>query len=635
MFGTGTGGLSSRYFSIKIKNFFMALLLIPIPLFFIPELLRLDTHFFVMILPLKDIILITFLVLFPAGFLTGVGFVAVSREIAKVSGENEKIVPTTYLYESMGSGTGAVLTFLFMILGLPPLQTFFIMGSIISLTLILLYSRNIAVSISFILFLLIYILLAGFQPQIEKLIWGKITGGTLVLNIQGRTSNFFLISKKNARTLYSGYFPVYTYPDAQERAQAYAPLFIAGKERGKVLIITDHGPDLYGIKFSPELVRKDPVFKKIEKKAGLPLYRPAIYGDPVAVIKKIKRKYNIIEMETGIPDTILEERFISPGFMKSLKKRLTKKGLLILKAGEKTSTVPESEEMIIAGIEGRGRKIFKYSCGIPLSNLYLVFSDYPLSITDFCMRKLKQFENSSEFYYLIGHCNQSYFSQYNSIKPIKTTDNPYLYLFGIAYWQQLISGKTSLTHIFKKLTIFKASAWLFTFIILTIVFLSRKFSSPYFILSGFTGLLSENLILFLFQYKFGVIYLHLAMIMGTFMLSLAAGSLLNLKWHRVRIIAPLFLLTSIFLFTGKEPFLIYGGTFFIGAALGFIFSEGSEKKFYYAEKTGETASFAEMIDHLSGAAGALLAPLFVTGIGLTDSLIIVILILTLAIIFRR
>ena len=115
----------------------------------------------------------------------------------------------------------------------------------------------------------------------------------------------------------------------------------------------------------------------------------------------------------------------------------------------------------------------------------------------------------------------------------------------------------------------------------------------------------------------------LALAAGSYMASKKIGSFLTIAFLSIAS-APLLLSGSILMF--------YGGAILLAFSLGYTFAMGTLERYRDQRETRMIASEAEFIDHISGAAGSLVAPILVTSAGLTAGIIIVILlVVTLAI----
>gem|GEM_PF-3896609 len=629
MLSTAAGGLAGRK-EFKADGVFLILITVAPFLIFLPDIIKFQRENFIHVFSLSEIILIALAVTAPAGFLTGLGFVTLSRNLKPVK---EYATSIAYLSESAGSFTGALTTFLLFQVGVSEESSMLISGLLVATTLIILQRKG-----KFFPIWIIYLILLIATPSITRFMWEKTTEGRVIASRRGKFSPLTLIEKSNSFTLYGGYFPLYTFPDPSKKRMILTPQFVAGKEGGNLLIYSYDAPNFTLSHYKPALIRPDPGLKFVEKPSKLPVYSRIIYyGDILDYLRKEKERFGSIEISLNhIPSTIRDERFFSPQFLQVVRNSLNRDGLLIFQLEETKNYPDDAEKLALSLMRGEGERFFRFSYIFPFENIYLVFTDHPLPVKNFCQRRADKFKNSSEFYYVMGMCNQSLIDFYNSLKPAHVKIQPYIYLMGIAHWENELTGGRTLFLLLKNPFTVKVLSLIILIFILTAMFMGKKNSSSYFILTGFTGLFSEITVLYTFQYKFGVIYHHIALLMGVFMISLSAGTYLSLKISSKKFVPLLTAISGVLTLIFSTSILpVYIGVILLFSSFGIIFSEGALSKYSSTSNVGETSSFAEFTDHISGAAGAISSPLILSTTGLTGGLIIVILLVVILEMIRK
>jgi len=141
--------------------------------------------------------------------------------------------------------------------------------------------------------------------------------------------------------------------------------------------------------------------------------------------------------------------------------------------------------------------------------------------------------------------------------------------------------------------------------------------------TGFAGLALNVVLMFLFQSRFGSIFLYVGLISSLFMLGLFCGALLAWRKNILSIILPLHVLctAALALFPAGLPIAAYFATLFVfGLFSGTYIPAASRLLPLSVLRTGSTV---EMYDHFGGAIGGLLIGiLFLPVFGTTRTLLL-------------
>ncbi len=625
LLGVAAGGWMGRKFHPSTDLLFF-LILISFPLLtYLPVTYRVVSHSFMRVLSLREILIISAVTILPPGFITGVAFVSmVSR-----SGTSADTTATGYFLEGLGSTAGALLLFLLSLAHIPVRQ---------QLPLILLPATLMLVpgNRRFLLVTIALISIAASFETMEGRIWNALTDGHLVTTSRGYTGELTLIEKNGEKIVFSGYFPLYSYPDPSAVNQILIPEFIAGRSSVSLLLVTEDGPNFHGYRGKLLVNRQDPVLRTIDEIGNLPSPAKTIYGDPLNVMKQITGKYDLIAVKTVLPSTIREERLFSRRFMQMAYEHLTDGGMLIYILGETQNYISEPLKDGLAWIMGRGRKIFQYATLLPLETINVVFSDTPLEIPNICSQRLARLSGDETFLNIAGRCNQSLINFYTTaVRPMAPPVYPYIYIAGLLRSfeeNETLKIPGALLHHAIYLTV--ALFFVILFVIFALIF--RRSETVSYLTTGFVGMSGEIMLLYLFQLEFGIVFLHISLILALYMLSLSAGSYIYLRsgeGHLHKATLPLLLISLPLLLAGKIS-LFYAGTILFAYAGGSIFAHGTLENYQNISSVKFVSSKAEFTDHLGGAMGSLMAPFMVTAFGLTTGMIIVILLVVIVVLLK-
>jgi spermidine synthase len=333
-------------------------------------------------------------------------------------------------------------------------------------------------------------------------------------------------------------------------------------------------------------------------------------------IKQTKERYDVVIIDLPEPSTAHINRYYTTQFFKEVKKILNKDGILSLSLGKSANYYSEEIKKLNSAQFKSLKNVFSNVIVVPGNNLYFIASDKNLTYN---YELLLAKRNINNVYvnkdYLKGILTKDRIE--NALLTTKEDVNENLDFTPTSYFFQLINWIKHFNDNYIWLLILAA-------ILLIILFMKIEPISFAVFTTGFAGSALEVIILLGFQIIYGFVYHKIGLLITTFMIGLALGSIFMNKTLLRREYKSLIKIEFlIMLFSVLLPFLLILFSKFNSDFLIFLSSEilfpllsifagilvGSEfplaSKLYFKD-IPQTAGIVYSSDYIGACVGALL-----------------------------
>ncbi len=484
-----------------------------------------------------DMLLSSLLFTFPLGFLHGLIFAGASR-LLEGGGK-------AYLWETVGSMLGGILSTYVLLGRFPPYFFIYVILLMTIICLVFLGGRWI-ITLAFSYFLLLplgnYTMEKKWNPQ--KLVFFKES-------IYGR---IVVTEREGEKTIYLNGYPVLTYPHPDiPSLELFAIIPILSADKVKNILILGGGTGglihfisrLEGIERITciELDRKvEEVSRRIWGRWGKKVL--FVFDDARGYIEKEKRRFDVIYSTISTPGTFQEARFFTVEFFKSVKEKLTEKGVFALKLPSSFPYMVRYISQLNGSVISSLKDTFPHVFVFPGESENIIIASMKEIPTDpaFFTEKLKKtnirtkYLSSAVINYRLSLIPW-YFSSISRFPSPKSTDfKPYTLYFYLLYWTSQYSP--SLEKILLKLGELKEKTFIFLgiFVFFLLPILKRSSKSNIYpipmlftLTTGMLSMILSLVILFMFQMHYGIVYSNVGIIMGLFMLGASIGSFIGLE----------------------------------------------------------------------------------------------------------
>ncbi|MDP2938553.1 MAG: hypothetical protein Q8O13_00500 [Candidatus Omnitrophota bacterium] len=275
-----------------------------------------------------------------------------------------------------------------------------------------------------------------------------------------------------------------------------------------------------------------------------------IYQDGRGFVKNSQKKYDVIFINVASPTTLQTNRMFTQEFYQEAKNILKTDGLISLRLPGSLTYLNEELRQLNSSIYKTLTSVYRYVSVVPGDfNLFLASNNLNLQeisnqviIQRFKDRNLKThlLTPFSLSYRLDKSWREWFFEQLKDLKIGKLLNRDFTprgLFYGLAFLYSLISPQTK--NIFRAIDkINLTTAISLIFIIFSLVcFFSRRNSktvnlniSWLILISGFSGITFELILILGFQIIYGLIYAWIGILSSAFMFGLASGSLI-LNWR--------------------------------------------------------------------------------------------------------
>jgi len=528
-------------------------------------------------LGIVPIFIFSFLIMLPLGFLLGGQFPLISRIYKD---EQKKslayAVGKSYFFEGMGFALGGIIITYLLIPNINSVAIAFILGCanlVAGCLLIMLRGPRLSskgILATFIICILIGI--AGFYVKYVPLLHEKSLkmqwkNFNLVAYRNSIYGNIAIIKQKNQYVFYYDGLPFMTTPMPNivftEDLVNFSTAAVKNPQNIAVI-----GPGLGGIidnifKFPVKRIdytELDPLVIKMAEKYTSPLTKKELSDKRLKIhnidgrlfLKQTPQMFDLVIINLPIPSTLIINRFYTRNFFELVERKLNPNGVLALSLPGSLSYLSEEQTDINKCILKTLKTVFSYVQVIPGDyNLYLASKNSGFPVTpEKVISKLKNNKIKSELFtnfYIKDRLDkekQEWFFQSIQKRKVRLNKDlePAGVFYSLALWNALFSPELkNLFFIESKLDTYNVIIVLSLFLsfgcFLSFILQKKNNTSPGYtiipwlvIVTGFSGVSLNLIILFALQTFYGYVYFHVGILISSFMFGLTSGSFLMTKW---------------------------------------------------------------------------------------------------------
>jgi len=627
---------------------------------------QISGFFLLGLLPLLTILIIRFLknMVFPAGSMAGIAgilifsasvllffcllsgflFTRLTVELSRKYSAN--LLGKSYAIESIGSiGGGLIFSFLLVYL-LGTFQILFLMLIINLSVAVIMYQAGrrwilFAGLISILVFVLVFILDLDLRSRSML-----FPNQTTIETRETPYGNLVVTETGNQITIYENGTPVSISADVSAVEEDVHYAMVQHNHPDTVLVLSG---DLAGITSEiakypvrhADYVELNPWITRIRSKhLGHPEYQwlNILHTDGRKFLRKTEYAYDVIMVNLPAPGTAQVNRYYTTEFFQEVKLRLHPEGIISISLPGTENYLSTEAERLYTLIYNTLGQTFRHILVVPGQKTYFLASDAELNIDIPGLIEQKGIATTYvNTYYLDLASMQERSRQIEEIIQggdlINQDFQPRAYFLQLDFW---------LSH-------FNTNFWMPVIILIFVILLAGLRSNPLEIgifTAGFTGAAAELIILIGIQVVFGYIYLYLAIIVTVFMSGLATGALLAdrvygeityLKFRVTQVllaaITGIMAITFLLIERIQLPeillHIIFTSLIFLVAFVsGLLFASAALLR---RSSIASTTARLYSTDLAGSAAGALLtAILLIPLLGLTRSLVLIVLLNLLA-----
>lgn len=649
MFSNGIGAFFGNRF-IKSINKTFGLLLFHALFAFLPFLSSFlgfylkGTFFHAGQMPgMADLVWINFLYLFPFCFVAGTFFPFTAFLISDINKKNK--IGKAYAIESIGAVTGAFLINI-LVLRYVDHKTILLVNLILNLINFGLYYFTwkkfyLAKSL-----LVILIIAAGvFVYEFDsKSVLGKYLyqGQEIEQITETKYGSIIETSYQESKNIFLNNSLVYTEHRLKENEELAHFAMLQSKNPKSVLVYGGFDNLLFDeiLKYQVEKIdyveaNEALVNKVIAERDKLDYYAMNLS----AFLKKTNKKYDVILLNVGNPETVSQHVYFTDENFLKLKEKLTKNGVLATYIDVNYKYLSEAESVLTSIVYRTLKKSFEYVKLVTGEHLYFISSNVNLKESYLPILEKQGLDNSyvNEFYISdeeIQRNEQNILNSLNDRISINKNHKPLALNAALNIW----SEKSGMKYLI----------WTVIFVLVVILFVQmNSIVLPVFV-AGFTGASIQTILIILFQIYFGNLYHFIGLLMGLFMVGLFIGAYftnekeitkkskssklllitVNVELILVLVLTDLLLMNASY-FIGVILFL---NSLLFGVLLGRIFSVVSFKSNKSLLKTGSHVYGIDMIGASLGA--ILISVILIPQFGIIFSCFILLIISMINIIFK-
>jgi len=572
--GSGASGKLIEFSSTPIKlliiSQFLLVILLPLSVVFI----RLARNIFS--IPIGEmtspifIVIVPILALAPVCIIVGFLYTLGCKLLSQISQVNDSSVPgRVFLLEAIGSGVAGFIAsiILFRYFESFPIVAFICLINLLIAFLfwIMIKSHRLILLISFTVFTMITLFIVCFQLDrfSAKKMWGYLD---LVHSETSIYGNIAVTSLEDTYSFYENGMLMYTHPDLMyaeesvhfallEHPKPEEVLLIGGDAAGSLPQVLYH-PDIKQVDFvlidpkSIEIAQRFlPDLTKILKDERINI----IYKDGRLFLKQAANKYDVIIINLPDPQTALINRFYTLEFYQSVQQKLNDNGILSFSMTSSENVLSEEESIFLNCLYRTMQNFFPEIVLIPGNSIHFIGSLFPGLLTsdpDVLIQRLHQRQLPTIYFreYYIPYRMTKERMKYATERVAQSQANiinrdfhPIGYFYSIILWLTYFHRNLkSVVHFVNQVDFSLVLIILVSIILSFLIWLTIKRRGKgrvnrsiilTIMITGFSAISLEVLIILGFQAIYGYAYYQLALIMSGFMIGLMMGS-----WKSLRLI---------------------------------------------------------------------------------------------------
>ena len=572
------------------------------------------------------------------------------------------LVNFAYFLECLGFIVGGILFNLFLV-KLNSLKAVIFFG-ILNLSLIIFFSlskKSLKLKSLFV-FLLLFFLFFYFSPFLKKVEdWSialKFKDQVLIESKNTLYGNITILKKDSQYNFYEDgvYF-------GSEKDYEFAEnfvhlallshnlpekvLLIGGGATGFLREILKHPvKDVYYLELDPELITISKNFLSQEQRNYLSDKRVKIINlDAIYFLKTTDQKFDLILVNLPNPSTALINRFYSKEFFQLIKEKLKEDGIFVDSLAYSSSGLNKNLKKLLTLHFKTLATIFPKVVALPEDEIFFfafnkenVNFGSELLIKRFEERKIKtNFFNENYINYRLSNDRVLKFQEILAKeKNIKINQNflPVSYFYQTLFWLDMFSKRISLFLEKTAFSFFAITLTILVFFASFLIFKKKEFDKklPYLatLVSGFSLMSLETIIIFVYQAIVGYLYFKITLLISFLMTGLGLGVILENKkieksnletfslfkpHFRIAIFA--ILLIPLFYILNKIPSLFFIEFclllvgFLAGFLSGFIFPLSNKIYLDFKQENTEETSLIYSADLLGSSLGAIIPSLII------------------------
>ncbi len=498
----------------------------------------------------------TFILIAPVAILFGASFVLICH-LSQANNQDKRgsEIGDIYFFESLGSAVGGIFFSFILIHFLSSLSILVFLGVMnLSLSFFILKKYNfLRIFYGLVISLSLISVMGGAISKMENFSrvqqWQGFTllhgedsiYGNIAVTQLGQEYSLFengLLSFSTKDTLASEglvHYPLLSHPDPQE------VLLIGNGLDGSIEELLKYRS------LKIDYVQLDPKVVKLAKQFLPATYTDVlnnsrvnvIYDDARSYIKQNVKKYDVIIINLSDPFTAVINRYYTLEFFEEAKQRLHQRGIIALTVSSSENYLSDENRAYLRSINSTLKSVFEDVQSIPGDlNLFLA-SDTPGLITRNPEELIKRIEERGirnryvDRAYLPYKLSQDRLLYIDSILKeegtINTDSKPIAYFYDIVLWSTHFNK--TYKNIIEKFSGIKIGPLLGIPLLILFIgkaFFSRRIRYPiiFSIFStGFSEIIFQMIVILSFQNLYGYAYYRIGLIIASFMLGLAGGSL--------------------------------------------------------------------------------------------------------------
>lgn len=565
--GSGVIGKLIKYSShpirLLITSQFLLVILLPLSVVFIRSASSIFS------IPVGEmtspvfIVIVPMLALAPVCIIVGMLYALGCRLLSQISSLGDSSAPgRVFFFEAMGSG---VAGFIASVILFRYFENFQIVTFVCLLNLfiaflfwIIIKFRRFIALISFAILSVVILFIANYQLDrfSTKMRWGYLN---LVYSETSIYGNIAVTKLEETYSFYENGMLMYTHPDLMyaeesvhfallEHPKPEKVLLIGGNAAGSLQQVLYH-PDIRQV----DLVLIDPKSIEIARKI-LPNLTEILKDDRIRIVyqdgrlflKQTTNKYDVIIVNLPDPQTALINRFYTLEFYKSAQRKLLDNGILSFSMTSSENVLSEEEIIFLNCLYRTMQRVFPEIVLIPGNAIHFIGCLSPGVLTndpDLLIKRLQQRKLPTVYvreYYIpfrmkserMNYVTERITQRQTSI--INRDFYPIGYFYSIILWLTYFhSNLKSVVHFINQIDFSLVLIVLASVILILLSWLAikrrgmRRLNSSIkltIMVTGFSAISLEVLIILGFQAIYGYVYYQLALIMSGYMIGLMIGS---------------------------------------------------------------------------------------------------------------